>query len=73
MTVIVFVGWIVSVNLLLFLWYRRARRKRYVEQLQRIIRDVSRREMHQFDLNPRDVAQLREMVEDAHGSERARN
>jgi hypothetical protein len=70
MTVIVFVGWIVSVNVLLYFWYRRARRKRRAEQLQRVIRDLARRELHQFDLNPRDVAQLREMVEEAHRSPR---
>ncbi len=66
MTVIVFVGWIVSVNVLLFLWYRRSRRKRHVEQLQRILQDVTRREPHRFNLSPRDVAELRELVDDAH-------
>ncbi len=70
MTAMVFVGWLVSVNVLLYFWYRRARRKRYAERLQRAVEDVARRELreHRFDLSPRDVADLRELVEEAHRS-----
>ncbi len=66
MFALVFVGWLVSVNVLLYLWYRRARRKRYSERLQRAVKDVARQELRRFDLSPRDVAELRELVEDAH-------
>ncbi len=67
MTVIVFVGWMVSVNVLLYFWYRRARRKRRFEMTRRRL-DVEIRRA--FDLSPRDVAELREMVEEAHRSPR---
>ncbi len=68
MIAMVFVGWLVSVNVLLYLWYRRARRKRYAERLQRAVCDAARRELHErsYDLSPRDVAELRELVEEAH-------
>ncbi len=67
MTMIVFVGWLVSVNVLLYFWYRRARRKRRVEMNRRRL-DVEIRRA--FDLSPRDVAELRDMVEEAHRSPR---
>ncbi len=67
MTVIVFVGWMVSVNVLLYFWYRRARRKRRVEMTGRRL-DIEIRRA--FDLSPRDAAELREMVEEAHRSPR---
>ena len=54
-----------------YIWYRRARRKRRAEQLQSIIQDAARREIRQFDLSPRDVAQLRELIEEAHRSPHA--
>jgi hypothetical protein len=55
-----------------YIWYRRARRKRRAERLQSIIQEAALQEMRRpFDLSPRDVAQLREMVEEAHRSPRA--
>jgi membrane protein implicated in regulation of membrane protease activity len=67
-TVAVFVAWVIGVNVLLFFWYRRARRKRQTELLQRRIEEAIGMP---FDLHPRDVAQLREMVEEAHRSHHA--
>ena len=62
---VLFVMWLVSVNVALYFWYRKVRRKRRAEMLQRRIREASR-STRPFDLSPRDVAEIREMVEEAH-------
>ncbi len=86
MIALVFVGWLVSVNALLYFWYRRARRKRRAELIRRQIEHVVDEEVtvdatsgpititlpvgkYDLTIGPRDVAELRELV-DTHRARR---
>jgi len=51
---------IVSAAVIEYFWYRRARRKRYFELLQRQVEDAYRQT---FTMSPRDVAAVKELVD----------